>query len=124
MQVFGPSTDYRDPRKAAYQEYVVTSHFNVAKVPTNLSIHRAASIGVAFVSAVLSLGICLGVNFSETEKGPKGPNLLRILQEVDREVIPQDVRAECFEGIQSAESPKVGDWLAIWGGEHSVADLK
>lgn len=118
MQVFGPSTDYRDPRKAAYQEYVVTSHFNVAKIPTNLSTHRAASIGVAFVSAALSLGICLGVNFSETEKGPKGPHLLRILQEVDQGVIPQDVRAECFDGIKSAESPKAGDWFAIWGGEH------
>ena len=118
MQVFGPSTDYRDPRKAAYQEYVVTNHFNVAKVPTNLSVHRAASIGVAFVSAVLSLGICLGVNFKETEKGPEGPHLLQILQEVDRRVVPQDIRAECFDGIQSAERPRVGDWFAIWGGEH------
>lgn len=118
MQVFGPSTDYRDPRKAAYQEYVVTSHFNVAKVPKKLSTHRAASIGVAFVSAALSLGICLGINFSETENGPKGPHLLRILQELDQGVIPQDVRAECFDGIKSAESPKVGDWFAIWGGEH------
>lgn len=90
----------------------------MAKIPPNLSTHRAASIGVAFVSAALSLGICLGVNFSETDKGPKGPHLLQILQEVDQGVIPQDVRAECYDGIKSAESPKVGDWLAIWGGEH------
>lgn len=113
----GPSTDYRDVRKAAYQEYVVTSHFNVARVPTNISVQTGAAIGVAFVSAVLSLGISLGVNFAETVKAPHGPDLLQILQRIGRQEIPEDVQTECFDGIKSSERPKPGDWIAIWGGE-------
>lgn len=113
--VLGPSTDYRDVRKAAYQEYVVTSHFNVARVPTNISVQTGAAIGVAFVSAVLSLGISLGVNFAETVKAPHGPDLLQILQRIGRQEIPEDVQTECFDGIKSSERPKPGDWIAIWG---------
>ncbi|KAL9044844.1 MAG: hypothetical protein Q9214_002046, partial [Letrouitia sp. 1 TL-2023] len=46
--VFGPSTDYRDVRKAAYQEYLITTDFNVARLPTNLSVNTGAALGVAF----------------------------------------------------------------------------
>ena len=116
-QVFGPSTDYRDPRKAAYQEYLVTNDFNVARIPGNLSAHKTAAIGVAFVSAVLSLGVSLGVNFANIVKGPPGPNLQEILRISGRNQVPEDVQAECFDSITNAESPKHGDWIAIWGGQ-------
>lgn len=115
--MFGPSTDYRDARKAAYQEYVVTSHFNVARVPTTISVQTGAAIGVAFVSAILSVGISLGVNFSKTVRAPHGPDLLQILQKIGRKEIPEDVQPECFEGINTNERPKPGDWIAVWGGE-------
>lgn len=116
-QVFGPSTDYRDLRKAAYQEYVVANHYNVARLPTKLAAQKGAAIGVAFISAVLSLGISLGVNFAETVKAPQGPNLQQILQKVGHDNIPEDVRSECFDGIAVEERPERGDWIAIWGGK-------
>lgn len=89
----------------------------MARVPTNISVHTGAAIGVAFVSAILSLGISLGVNFAETVKAPHGPDLLQILQTIGRQEIPEDVQTECFDGIKTSERPKPGDWIAIWGGE-------
>lgn len=94
----------------------MTNDYNVARVPTNLSAQTGAAIGVAFVSAVLALGICLGINFAETIKTPYGPNLSQILKQVGRDKIPEDVRIECFDNIPSEERPQQGDWVAIWGG--------
>lgn len=76
-----------------------------------------AAIGVAFVSATLSLGISLGINFAETIRAPHGPDLLQILQQIGGEEIPKDIRTECFHGIKISERPKRGDWIAVWGGE-------
>lgn len=115
--MFGPSTDYRDIRKAAYQEFLVTNDFNVAKVPSNLSVNIGAAIGVAFVSAVVSLGISIGVNFANTLKAPRGPDLRSILSHIGRDQVPHDVQTECFDSIDSNELPKNGDWIAIWGGQ-------
>ena len=71
-----PSTDYRDVRKAAYQEYLVTTEFNVARLPTTLSANVGAALGVAFVSAILSLGVSLGLDFTKDKDAPAGPDLL------------------------------------------------
>ena len=116
-QVFGPSTDYRDVRKAAYQQYLVTTDFNVVKLPEFLSLNSGAALGVAFVSAFLGLGISLGFNFAKAVKGPGGPDLLEFLQGMDREKVPEDVRDEAFNAIKYDERPRAGDWFAIWGGE-------
>lgn len=86
-------------------------------MPTNISVQTGAAIGVAFVSAILSLGISLGVNFAETVKVPYGPDLLQILQQIGPREIPEDVQTECFDGIKTSERPKQGDWIAVWGGE-------
>lgn len=120
IKVFGPSTDYRDVRKAAFQEYVVTTAFNVARLPASLSVNTGAAIGVAFVSALLALGISLGITFSNTRRGPAGPDLLGILKDTDREDVPADVREECFDGFNPEERPEAGEWVAIWGGRCSV----
>ena len=114
-QVFGASTDYRDYRKSAFQQYVVASDFNVSRIPSTISPEKCAALGVAFVSAVVSLGICLGVNFESVKKAP-GPDLLRLLRKLDPEAIPDDVRSECLHGMRLEERPKRGDWIAIWGG--------
>ena len=112
----GPSTDYRDSRKAAYQEYLITTDFNVAKLPANLSPNTGAALGVAFVSAIIALGISLGFNFTKTEIGPQGPDLLQAIRGVPLETIPEDVRTECLKSIDNTERPQSGEWFAVWGG--------
>ncbi|KAL8710255.1 MAG: hypothetical protein Q9220_005187 [cf. Caloplaca sp. 1 TL-2023] len=115
IKVFGPSTDYRDVRKAAYQEYLVTTDFNVARLPASLSVNDGAAIGVAFVAALLSLGVSLGFAFDNVVNAPKGPGLLELLKGVDRDQIPEDVREEALNAIKADDRPKAGDWFAIWG---------
>lgn len=97
MQVMAISTDYRDSRKAAYQQYVVASDFNVCRLPPTMSIKEAASLGVTFVAAVLALGVCMGVDF--VAAGPRGPDLLRAVRSLPRVRITEDIREECFDGI-------------------------
>lgn len=120
-KVFGPSTDYRDVRKAAYQEYLVTTDFNVARVPAELLVNTGAAIGVAFVSALLALGVSLGFNYANITGTSEGPDLLSLLRNLNQDEIPEDVREECFDGIKDAERPQKGDWFAIWGGKFTVA---
>jgi NADPH:quinone reductase-like Zn-dependent oxidoreductase len=57
------STDYRDSRKAAYQQYAVVSDFNAYRIPPNITVTEVAPLGVAFVAAAVALGICLRVDF-------------------------------------------------------------
>lgn len=113
--VLVPSTDYRDIRKAAFQEYAVATHFNAARIPSTTSIHASASVGVAFVAAALALGVSFGVDFSTIAECP-GPNLVDTVRQLDRNDIPTDIQEECF--IRESERPQRGDWLAIWGGKH------
>lgn len=114
------STDYRDLRKAAYQEYVAGFDFNTVKLPPSLSFEDGATLGVAFVAAVLSLGICMGVNFSNVLDGP---DLLSIVKGVHPNTLPEDVREECLNGIPEQDRATSGDWLAIWGGSATSANL-
>lgn len=114
IQVIAISTDYRDPRKAAYQEFVVTFDFNAVRLPPRISYEEGSTLGVAFVAASLALGICMGVDFSDVLDGP---NLLEVVKTVAPEAIPEDVRAESLNGIPEHERARPGDWLAVWGGE-------
>ncbi|KAL4750157.1 hypothetical protein BDW72DRAFT_204148 [Aspergillus terricola var. indicus] len=111
--VLVPSTDYRDIRKAAFQEYAVASHYNAARIPRNISIHQGACIGVAYVAAALALGVCFGLDFSAAMVAP-GPNLTRILGEIDKSTIPGDIVGECFPAGET-QLLKQGEWVAIWG---------
>jgi len=114
--VLTPSTDYRDLRKSAYQSFALASSFNAARIPTNTARHSIAGLGVAFIAAVLALGVCLGTDFGKVE-GAVGPNLIKILKQVGENGIPEDVRWECFHGIEEYETPRKGDWVLIWGGK-------
>lgn len=109
--VLSPSTDYRDIRKAAFQEYVVSTEFNCARVPRNMPIQESAAVGVAYVAATISLGICLGVDFSVAG----GPDLLSLVRSSPPSPFPDDIREECMDGIALPDRPKKGDWIAIWG---------
>ena len=110
------STDYRDSRKAAYQQYAAVSDFNACRLPESISAKEAASLGVAFVAAALALGICMGMDFVAENNGLRGPDLLRIARSLSRESMPKDIHKECFDGIGEHERAKAGEWVAIWGG--------
>ncbi|KAL4901170.1 hypothetical protein BDW74DRAFT_187823 [Aspergillus multicolor] len=112
--VLVPSTDYRDIRKAAFQEYAVATHYNAARIPTPGHTYAAASVGVAFVASVLALGVSLGVDFRGIKKCP-GPDLQGVLGTVNEGTIPADVRDECFAARSVVERPRAGEWIAIWG---------
>ncbi|KAG0650527.1 Trans-enoyl reductase lepG [Hyphodiscus hymeniophilus] len=114
--VIAISTDYRDSRKAAYQQYAVVSDFNACKIPSSLRAEEAAPLGVAFVAAALGLGICIGLDFRVLNSGPRGPDLLRTIRSLTRNALPEDIHAECFDGVRENERAKEGDWIAIWGG--------
>ncbi|RDI84051.1 hypothetical protein Vi05172_g5836 [Venturia inaequalis] len=121
--ILSASTDYRDLRKAAYQSYAIAPSYNVCRVPVSTPRNSIAGLGVAFIAAVLGLSVCLGIDFGLVEKGPIGPNLRKILQGLDEESIPKDVRGECLTSITDDERPKSGDWIVIWGGSTSTAKL-
>ena len=116
--VLVPSTDYRDIRKAAFQEYAVTTHFNAARIPSTASIHESASLGVAFVASVLGLGVSFGLDFSLFTTSP-GPNLVETISQLNINEIPADIREECFSSSLDSERARPGDWVAIWGGKSS-----
>lgn len=81
-----------------------------------MPIHIGASIGVAYVAAALALGTSFGLDFGLAESVP-GPNLRRILREINPQEIPEDVREECLPSeTGSSEVVQKGDWIAIWGG--------
>ncbi|USP77307.1 hypothetical protein yc1106_04581 [Curvularia clavata] len=115
-----PSTDYRDLRKAAYQQYSIASSFNAIRIPRGISIKSSSTLGVAFVSAVLALGICMGVNFENIENGP---NLLESVRAINPEALPTDIRHECLTSISPSERAKPGDFLVVWGGSSTCAHV-
>ena len=112
--ILSPSTDYRDIRKAAFQEYVISTEHNSARVPRDLPIQTSAVVGVAFVTASLALN-CLGLNYA-TSAVLRGPNLFDLMREVDPDAFAADIREECLNGITKSDRAKAGDWIAIWGG--------
>ena len=114
--VFGPSTDYRDVRKAAYQEYVVTTDYNVARLAPETTVKGGAAIGVSYVAAAIALSVSFGVDLKNLKDAPRGPDLYRLVRDYEYQ-IPEDVRNECVSNVTSHERPEPGEWLAIWGGK-------
>lgn len=114
--ILSPSTDYRDIRKAAFQEFVISTEFNCARVPREIPVQNCAAVGVAFVAASLALGICFGIDFS-TSGTFRGPNLLGLVRVFNSALLPEDIKEECLSGVAFPERAKAGDWIAIWGGK-------
>lgn len=114
--ILSPSTDYRDIRKAAFQEYVISTEYNCARVPREMPVQNCAAVGVAFVAASLALGICFGVDFSAFDNTFRGPNLLGLVRVFNSALLKEDIREECLNGVALPERAKAGDWIAIWGG--------
>ena len=110
------STDYRDNRKGAYQELVVAKSCNIVRLPGHVSFEQGSTIGVAFVTAAVALGICLGVDFTAVENGP---DMRQAVDGLNVDSLPKDVRKEIAQQIPSQDRPEAGDWFIIWGGKHS-----
>lgn len=120
--VLSISTDYRDYRKAGFQEFAVALSSNVVRIPPTVSTYQVSGIGVAFAAAILSLGICLGLRFPLIHKDSE----LDLLCELDllllarcqpKISVPEDVREEVFWSITSGERASKGDWIIIMGGK-------
>jgi NADPH:quinone reductase-like Zn-dependent oxidoreductase len=107
------STDYRDTRKAAYQQFAVASDYNAVLLPPEISSEAGATLGVAFVTSALTLGICFGIDFSSILSGP---DLVRIVQSSKFSDIPEDVKGVCKAFAGEEGRPHPGEWIAIWGG--------
>ena len=114
--VFGPSTDYRDVRKAAYQEYAVNTDYNVARLAPGTTVKGGAALGVAFVAASISLGVSFGLDLGYLKNTPAGPDLYELVRQHEQR-LARDVRDECVANLPVSERATRGDWLAIWGGE-------
>lgn len=104
-------------RKAAYQEYLVTTDYNVSRVPQGVEVKAAASIGVAYAAAVIGFGVSLGADFTRFAHAPIPVDLLRLTKSLDPNDVSKDVHHELFNGISESERPQPGEWLAIWGGK-------
>lgn len=115
-----PSTDYRDPRKAAYQQYAVARQSNVWRLPPEVPMSKAAATGVAYVAAVLCLSVCLGVELPSLGATPAF-DLLKLVRSLPSDSLPVDIRDECLRGVAEYERPHDGDWIAIWGGSSTTA---
>jgi len=121
--VFGASTDYRDVRKAAYQEYVVTTDYNVTRIPQGVSVKEGAALGVAYVAAITALGISFGLDLGSLRSGPRGPDLVQLSRSLDPREVPEDIKDEIFSGIEFSERPQPGEWLAIWGANSMTGQI-
>ncbi|KAF5228041.1 hypothetical protein FAUST_11362 [Fusarium austroamericanum] len=119
-RVIAISTDYRDSRKGAYQNHVVAKSYNIVRLPGNVSFEQGSTIGVAFVTAAVALGICLGVDFTAVNNGP---DLQRVVDGLNVESLPKDVHKEIAQQIPSQDRPEAGDWFVIWGGSSTSAIL-
>lgn len=115
--ILSPSTDYRDIRKAAFQEFVISTEYNCARIPKEVPVQNCAAVGVAFVAASLALGVCFGVDFSTSSDALRGPNLLGLIRVFNSGRLAEDIREECLNGMALPDRATSGDWIAIWGGE-------
>lgn len=111
--VLAVSTDHRDLRKAAFQEYAIVSCYNAIRIPKHVEPFQVASMGVAYVTAGLALGVCLGLTFT---KGPKQKefNLLENAR-MYPENVPDDIADEVFDAMAPCYQAQPGEWLLVSG---------
>ncbi|KAH9826919.1 GroES-like protein [Teratosphaeria destructans] len=114
------STDYRDLRKAAYQQYAVALEHSVTRLASHVAPEQGAALGVAYVAATLALGICLGLRLPDLS-ALRGPDLYHLVRRVSPSQLPEDIRTECLSSIEEHERPEHGDWVVIWGGSSTSA---
>ncbi|KAM0513288.1 hypothetical protein ACHAPE_007940 [Trichoderma viride] len=112
-KVLAVPTDYRDIRKSTFQEYTIVCCYNAIRIPKHVDPFKIASMGVAYVAAGLSLGVCLGVTFT---KGPKKRefNLLEIARRRPED-LPDSIIDEVFDALAPCYQAQPGEWLLVYG---------
>ncbi|KZT41733.1 oxidoreductase [Sistotremastrum suecicum HHB10207 ss-3] len=132
-QVFAPSTQYRDYRTSAFQQYAVLPEHCVAKVPSSTKLHNAAAIGVGAVTAALAIGSALGIEFEGFSPrkyaiGADGEELAwssSVLSEdigllTDKlqhsAIASTDAKLHDENDFEPINSSPKEPWLLIWGG--------
>lgn len=118
------STDYRDNRRAAFQQYSVALRSNIGRIPaaTPHASTLLPAIGVAYVTAAISLGVCLGLDFKSIA-GIPGPDLYSIVRTLRRDSLAEDIRVEVFDSLPEQDRIRPGDWLVVWGASSTVGFL-
>ncbi|KAM0748093.1 GroES-like protein [Meredithblackwellia eburnea MCA 4105] len=102
-KVFGPSTQYRDYRTSAFQQYAVASEFCLAAVPAGATLEQCAGIGVAVVTAFLAISSSLGIPVRGF-----APRTLSVGAEGET------------DNWGDVVTPVKGDWILVWGGGSST----
>jgi hypothetical protein len=93
----------------------VVNDFNAVRLPQELYAPRAAAVGVAYVAATISLGVCLGLMLSHNINFQL--DLLDLARAQDRKNMPEDIVEEVFDALDARSRPVAGDWILIYGGK-------
>jgi NADPH:quinone reductase-like Zn-dependent oxidoreductase len=105
------STYYRDVRAGCFQEYVIVPQHTVLAIPSDLSDEQAACLGVAALTASMTLWKWLSVPFPQLQKhASKSPTLSSTSLDSgyqSRESVPR--------GEEEMEV-RTDEWILIWGG--------
>jgi NADPH:quinone reductase-like Zn-dependent oxidoreductase len=102
------STYYRDVRAGCFQEYVVVPQHTVLPIPSDLSYEQAACLGVAALTASMTLWKWLSVPIPLLgDKHTRSSSGSLDSGYQSRESLPR--------GTEELEV-NAGDWILIWGG--------
>jgi NADPH:quinone reductase-like Zn-dependent oxidoreductase len=105
------STYYRDVRAGCFQEYVIVPQHTVLAIPSDMSDVQAACLGVAALTASMTLWKWLSVPFPEVEKN--------VTKSRPLSSISLDSGYQSRESVpRGEEETEVGidEWILIWGG--------
>lgn len=107
------STYYRDVRAGCFQEYVVVPQHTVLPIPTNMSYEEAACLGVAALTASMTMWKWLDISIptplipSRKRQTPKSPKTLDS---------GYQSRASLSEASDTDEADASEEWMLIYGG--------
>jgi NADPH:quinone reductase-like Zn-dependent oxidoreductase len=102
------STYYRDVRAGCFQEYVTVPQHTVLPIPSDLSFEQAACLGVAALTASMTLWKWLSVSLPHIDdKSPSSSSSSLDSGYQSRESMPR--------GIEEMEVDS-DEWILIWGG--------
>lgn len=82
-----------------------------------MTVNEVAAVGTALIAAVVGLGICFGIDFSQLKKDnvPQGPDILTEAR-INRQNLPKDTHDEVMTAITGDALPRPGSFVVIWGG--------
>lgn len=111
------STYYRDVRAGCFQEYVVVPQHTVLPIPSELSFEQAACLGVAALTASMTLWKWLAVPFPSLLSVPSPRKSMATRRTKSSDSGYHSV-ASLSPSVSEIEEPSIGEdeWILIWGG--------